>query len=256
MKIAVAGKGGVGKTIVSAMMVRKLIEYGKGPILVIDADPNANLNILLGVNYTRTVSDIVEEFKTRTSRGVSKVDILKMNFQDIIVEEEHFDLVVMGVPEGPGCYCAVNDILREIVKQFAKNYPYVIFDAEAGLEHLSRKTAGEIDLLILVSEPNVSSLNTLLKVKEIINHIGLKVNQYLYVINKIRREPASYIQDFIFKNQLLPFLTLPFSQTLLQLYERGDDIFEFWDGNFMEKFDIIIKEKILKMGVGNEEYHG
>jgi len=113
MKIAVAGKGGVGKTIVSAMMVRKLIEYGKGPILVIDADPNANLNILLGVNYTRTVSDIVEEFKTRTSRGVSKVDILKMEFQDILVEEEHFDLVVMGAPEGPGCYCAVNDILRE-----------------------------------------------------------------------------------------------------------------------------------------------
>ncbi len=250
MKIAVAGKGGVGKTIVSAMMVRKLIEYGKGPILVIDADPNANLNILLGVNYTRTVSDIVEEFKTRTSGGVSKVDILKMNFQDIIVEEEHFDLVVMGVPEGPGCYCAVNDIVREILKQFAKNYPYVIFDAEAGLEHLSRKTAGEIDLLLLVSEPNVSSLNTLLKVKEIINHIGLKVNQYFYVINKIRGELTSYIQDFIFKNQLLPFLTLPFSQHLLQLYERGDDIFKFWDGNFMEKFDIIIREKILKNGGG------
>ena len=250
MKIAVAGKGGVGKTIISAMMVRKLIEYGKGPILVIDADPNANLNILLGVNYTRTVSDILEEFKTRTSRGVSKVDVLKMEFQDILVEKEHFDLVVMGAPEGPGCYCAVNDIVREILKQFAKNYPYVIFDAEAGLEHLSRKTAGELDLLILVSEPNMSSLNTILKAKEIINHIGLKVAQYLYVINKIRGELTSPIQDFVFKNQLLPFLTLPFSQPLLQIYEWGDDIFKFWDGNFMEKFDIIIREKILKNGGG------
>ncbi|MCD6080130.1 MAG: AAA family ATPase [Candidatus Omnitrophica bacterium] len=250
MKIAIAGKGGVGKTIISALLVRELIEHGKGPILVIDADPNANLNIPLGIDYNGTIADIVEELKTRARSGISKVDILKMEFQNIITEEENFDFLVMGAPEGPGCYCAVNDILREILNQFSRNYPYVIFDAEAGLEHLSRKTAGELDLLILVSEPSLSSLHTLLRAKNIADKTGLTVKEFLHIINKVRGELSSDILDFMFKNQLLPFLTLPFSENLLEVYERGENIFEFWDGNFLKKFAIIVKEKILKNGGG------
>jgi CO dehydrogenase maturation factor len=250
MKIAVAGKGGVGKTIISAFLVRELIEHNKVPVLVIDSDPNANLHIPLGITYSRTISDIVEGFKAKTGTGMSKVDILKMEFQDIIIEEENFDFLAMGVPEGPGCYCAVNDILREIINQFAHNYPFVIFDAEAGLEHLSRKTAGELDLLILVAEPSLSSVYTLLRAKEIVEKCGLKVKEYLHIINKVRGNLSSLLQDFMFKNQLLPFLTLPFSDTLAEIYERGENIFKFWDGNFMEKFGIIVKEKILKTGGG------
>lgn len=250
MKIAVAGKGGVGKTIISAFLVRELIEHNKGPVLVIDSDPNANLNIPLGITYFRTISDIAEEFKAKTGTGMNKVDILKREFQDIIVEEENFDFLAMGAPEGPGCYCAVNDLLREIINQFARNYPFVIFDAEAGLEHLSRKTAGELDLLILIAEPSLSSVYTLLRAKEIVKKCGLKVKEYLHIINKVRGNLSPQLQDFMFKNQLLPFLTLPFSDTLAEIYERGENIFKFWDGNFMEKFAIIVREKILKTGGG------
>ena len=138
--IAVTGKGGVGKTTVSALMVRLLVEAGQGAVLAVDADPNLNLNTALGVTVEQTVGDVREEGLDRAAQlpgGMAKSEFLQLRVQEALVEHTGFDLLAMGRPEGPGCYCFANSILRACVDRVGKQYAYVVIDCEAGLEHLS-----------------------------------------------------------------------------------------------------------------------
>ncbi|MFA4992284.1 MAG: AAA family ATPase [Candidatus Omnitrophota bacterium] len=181
--IAIAGKGGVGKTTLSAFLIKRLVKTG-GPVLAVDADPNTNLNVALGMEYSKTVADIREETKTAPASGFSRSDFFEMRLQEIISEGAGVDLLVMGRPEGPGCYCAVNNILREALLRLSKNYRYIVIDNEAGMEHLSRRTAAAIDLLLLISDPTAVGVQSAINAFSTAKNAGLKVSDVSLLINK------------------------------------------------------------------------
>jgi len=181
--IAVAGKGGVGKTTISAMLVQYLIKIDR-PVLAVDADPNSNLNVALGMKYEETIADVREEVKRETPEGFSKSEFFGLRLEETLTEGEGFDLLVMGRPEGPGCYCAVNNILRDYLAKIAKKYKFVVIDNEAGMEHLSRRTATDIDLLLLVTDPTMVGISSAINAFNTAKSAGVKIKDIELIINK------------------------------------------------------------------------
>lgn len=183
--VAVAGKGGVGKTTISAMLVHYLLQIDK-PVLAVDADPNSNLSIALGLKYEETIADIREEVKKNTPGGFSKSEFFGMKLEEALTEGNGYDLLVMGRPEGPGCYCAINNILRERLAKISKNYRFVVIDNEAGMEHLSRRTASDIDLLLFVSDSTVVGINSAINAFNTAISAGIKIKNTTLIINKLK----------------------------------------------------------------------
>lgn len=197
--IALAGKGGTGKTTIAAMIVRYLIEETDGAILAIDADPATNLHMVLGMAGDRdleTVGAIREEMldMVQTSGalagsmpgGMSKQEYLDYQVQMAIEEGDRVDLLVMGRPEGQGCYCAANQMLRVIVDRIGKQYDYVVIDNEAGMEHLSRRTTRDVDLLLLVTDPTQRGLLTARRMAEMVPGLEIGVGETHLVVNRLR----------------------------------------------------------------------
>lgn len=185
--IAVAGKGGVGKTTVVALLVEHLLRDSR-PVLAIDADPNSNLNVLLGFEYKETISDIREEAKKFSSVSSSKSDFFNMRLEEILAEGDGVDLLVIGRPEGPGCYCAVNNILREYLSKLGKNYKFVVIDNEAGMEHLSRRTANNIDRLLLISDTTMVGVQSAINAFGAAKKAGIKIKEVSLIINKTKSD--------------------------------------------------------------------
>jgi CO dehydrogenase maturation factor len=161
--IALAGKGGTGKTTTAALMVRALREMGARSVLAVDADPNACLHEALGTEVERSVGQITEEMLENPEAnpgGMSKDAWLELNIQRFVVEETEYDLLSMGRPEGSGCYCYANNLVRGCIDDLQRSYEYVVMDNEAGLEHLSRRTTRDVDLLLIVSDPSVRGIRT------------------------------------------------------------------------------------------------
>ena len=185
--IAVAGKGGTGKTTISSIIMRSLIEAGKTPVLGVDADPNSNLNILLGVEGEKSIGifreEALEDIKSLPP-GMTKESFLELKMQKVISEHEGFDLLSMGRPEGPGCYCYVNNILRKYMDILGSNYKYIVIDNEAGMEHLSRRTAASIDYLFLISDPTPRGLQAALRIRELSKELKLEVKNIYLIINR------------------------------------------------------------------------
>jgi len=194
--IAVTGKGGVGKTTLSALLVRQMIENGKKPVLAIDADPNSCLDAALGVSVTNTVGGAREEAKTEAqkglSAGISKQEFLRMKIEQSLVEAEGFDLISMGRPEGAGCYCYANNVLKSVIAEISSQYPYVVLDNEAGLENLSRRIVQKVDMLVLVSDASNAGLKTLSRLHALADEMEIKYDRLVLVVNRIRgdRIPA------------------------------------------------------------------
>ncbi len=188
--IAVAGKGGTGKTLVSALLVGYLIEAGRGPVLAIDADPSTNLDLTLGTLAQETVGDIREDTSQQVSSGtlmpgISKPEYLELRINQALVEEDGFDLLAMGRPEGPGCYCAANSMLRLSIDRLSQSYNYVVIDNEAGLEHLSRRTTQNVDLLLVVSDPTMRGLVTAQRVAQLIEELRTQVSHVRLIVNRV-----------------------------------------------------------------------
>jgi len=183
-RIAVCGKGGVGKTTVVCGIVNYLIEKNLTPILIVDADPNSNLAESLGLKYDLTVADIREELRTaQVPQGLSKAEYVEIKLQEALVEYKNFDLLVMGRPEGKECYCYVNELLRTFLSNLSKNYKYVVIDTEAGMEHLSRRTTDNIDTLIVVTIPTKVSFDTAKKILDLIPKLELKIYDKKILLN-------------------------------------------------------------------------
>lgn len=251
MIVVIAGKGGVGKTAISALLVRRLSDLKKADILAIDADPNSNLNFLLGLDYEFSLADLREELNRPLSQpGVSKLEYLSFRFQDAILEADDFDLLVMGRPEGPGCYCAVNNLLRDAIARLSKSYSYVIIDSEAGMEHLSRRTTGQIDLLFLVAEPTRAALQAIVRSREIARNLNFKVKNVVYIINKLRAELSPELKNFLDSNQINSYYALPFSEELSFLSESQKTIYDFNDRKYLEGIDIIVERELLRNSRG------
>jgi CO dehydrogenase maturation factor len=248
--IAVAGKGGMGKTTVAALIIESLKRKGKKPILAVDADPNATLADWLGIKYNYTVSDIIEETKGLRDMpdGVSKPAHLEYQIQRVLVETAGVDLMVMGRPEGPDCYCMANNMLRGYVTQLAKNYPYIVLDNEAGMEHLNRKTTQNIDTLLLVSDPTRIGLRTTQRIKNLIEKLSFLVikNKYL-VINKLKNEKdIADLKPFIDEAGLNLIGTLPFDEQINKLELAGAPISQIPEHSPLFKSAQDIIKKMVK----------
>ena len=195
--IAVAGKGGVGKTTTCGMIVDYLCNKGKGPLLVVDADANSNLTEVLGVEVDTTLGTIREEMaqaemKGTIPAGMTKADYAEFKFNSALVEEDDFDMLVMGRTQGKGCYCYVNGVLKTQVDKYAKNYSYVVMDNEAGLEHVARGTLPHVDTMLLISDCSRRGVQAVARIAEMVDELGLKPGQMGLIIN---RAPNGILDD-------------------------------------------------------------
>jgi CO dehydrogenase maturation factor len=187
--IAVAGKGGTGKTTVCALLIRYLVQNNRGSILAIDADPSSNLNLALGVPLEQTIGNVREDALVKVQAGnlgsgITKQDFLEYGIRDALVEEKGFDLLAMGRPEGQGCYCAANSILRSSMDRLSQGYDYVVMDNEAGLEHLSRRTTRDVDILLVVSDFSQRGIVAAGRVAALTKELKTKVKRMGLVLNR------------------------------------------------------------------------
>ena len=186
--IAIAGKGGVGKTLTAGLLVRHLAQQG-GPVLAVDADANANLNEVLGIQPGESVGAVREEMKRLAGQmpgGMTKPEFIEYKVETALSESERFDLLVMGRPEGPGCYCYANNLLRDVLARVCRRYRFVVVDNEAGMEHLSRRLMQELDLLLIVSDPTIRGLKTAFRLSYLPEEVGTRVARKVLLVNRVR----------------------------------------------------------------------
>ncbi len=184
--IAVAVKGGSGKTSVASLVIRYLNQKGRGPVLAVDADSNANLGESLGLEVKQTVGLMLDNFhrdKINIPPGMTKEAYLEYKLNEIIVESKELDLIAMGRGAGPECYCYPNHILRKFIDTLADNYAYMVMDNEAGMEHLSRRTTQNIDELLIISNHSVKGIRTVARIVELISELKLRVSRQSVIIN-------------------------------------------------------------------------
>jgi len=185
--IAMTGKGGVGKTTLSALAVDWLVRRGETPILAVDADSNANLHWALGVRYQETVGGIRESARRQAQalKGIAKQEFLELRVQEALVEQQGYDLIVMGRPEGQGCYCFANNVLRDVLDRLARNYRHIVIDSEAGLEHVSRRTLLCLDHLMIVSDCTVRGIRTAARLSALADEVGLGARSRGLIVNRV-----------------------------------------------------------------------
>jgi len=188
--IALAGKGGTGKTTVAAFVIHLLTQRTGSPILAIDADPAMNLHLALGMPMPTTVGDIREEMtevvrQKQLGVAISRHDYLEHEVQMALEEGDKVDLLAMGRPEGQGCYCAANHLLRTVVDDMGKSYEYVVVDNEAGMEHISRRTTRDVDVLLIVSDPTVRGLRAAEVILALADDIEVNVHKKIFVLNRV-----------------------------------------------------------------------
>ena len=184
VRIALAGKGGTGKTTTAALLVRYLVETGQGPVLAVDADPNANLNELLGLTVEITLGEIKDELRTSVPESMARGDFMEMRVHEALGEAEGYDLLVMGQPEGPGCYCAAHSFLSQALQRLEKSYRYMVVDNEAGMEHLSRLNMTEIDHLLVVSDASSRGILTAARIAALVKPLQLQVGRKWLLVNR------------------------------------------------------------------------
>lgn len=182
--IAMAGKGGTGKTTTSALLIKYLIEKKLTPVLAVDADSNANLNELLELEVCSTIGEIRKDLKGDMPSGMTRDQFMEMKIQQAIIEDSGFDLLVMGQPDGPGCYCSANQYLAMTMEHLAGNYRYILVDNEAGMEHLSRMNLRSIDYLLIISDPSARGILTARRIAEITDPLGLVVKNKYLIVNR------------------------------------------------------------------------
>ena len=215
--IAVAGKGGSGKTSVSSLIIRYLKKNDKGPILAIDADPNANLGESLGLKVEQTVGLVLDAFqkdKINIPPGMTKEAYLEYKLNEVIVEGKGLDLVTMGRGEGAECYCYPNLILRKLIDTMTSSYAYTILDNEAGMEHLSRRTTQNVDELLIISDHSIKGVRTVARLRELVNELKLEVKRQSVIINFVPEKIDPLISKELAKLGIEPTVTIPLDEEI------------------------------------------
>jgi CO dehydrogenase maturation factor len=222
--ITIAGKGGTGKTTIAALLIELLSKLGT--VLAIDADPSSNLHLALGLPLGQTVGSVREEMlaavKSRSMEpGLAKQDYIELKVQESLVESKGKDLLAMGRPEGPGCYCAANSMLRTCIDRLANNYDYVVIDSEAGMEHISRQTTRDVDILLLVSDMSMRGIISAVRMKELIKELRTSVDRVALVINRADGELSVEIKQVLDEARLEIIGLLPVEPVIGELDSHG-----------------------------------
>jgi CO dehydrogenase maturation factor len=224
--IAVSGKGGTGKTTFAGMIIRHLIDEGKGPILAVDADSNSNLNEVLGVHLRTTIGEAREMMKKDVPTGMTKDIWFEYKIQESLAENKGFDLIAMGRPEGPGCYCAANTLARKCLDLLTGNYRYIVIDNEAGMEHFSRLTTRDVDLLFILSDSSRRSILTASRIRDLIHALDLRIVRELLVINRLQGDPDPEILEEIKKQNLQLAGVIPDDEQIYRYDLEGKPTFD------------------------------
>jgi len=217
--IAVAGKGGSGKSSIASIIIRYLKKNGSGPILAVDADPNANLGESLGLSIKQTIGSIIASFneeKINIPPGMTKEAYLEYKLNEAVVESKGLDLITMGRGEGPDCYCYPNLILRKFTDTLADNYAYMVMDNEAGMEHLSRRTTQNVDELLIISDHSVKGVRTVARIRELVSELKLVVKRQSVVINFVPATLDPLVTEELARLGIDPTTIIPWDEAVHQ----------------------------------------
>jgi CO dehydrogenase maturation factor len=258
--IALAGKGGVGKTTIAGMVIKYLAQTQPGSILAIDADPSSNLNMVLGLELEWTIGDIREDMLQQVKSslvqggaamgnlpgGVNKRDYLDYHVRSSLAEGSHFDMIAMGRGEGQGCYCAVNHNLREVIDGMSKHYAYVVIDNEAGMEHLSRRTTRDVQHLLIVSDPTQRGLVAAQRIAEMRKELDIRIENAYLIINRVSGGVLpEELKTFTEKIDVPLLGTVPADAELAAFEFSGTPLIELGDGSPVYQAISKMLEKIL-----------
>lgn len=246
--IAVTGKGGTGKTTTSGLIIRALLDKRCGAVLAVDADPNSTLAETLGLKVEDTISSICEETlnqKENLPAGMTKDRYLEYRMQQSLLEKDSLSVLSMGRPEGPGCYCYVNNLLREMIKDLIDDYTYTVIDNEAGMEHLSRKTMRKIDTLFVVSDFSVIGVRSAARIYNLACSMGIKLGKSFLIVNKVKDGIESLDKE-IQNSGLTLAGTLPFDIEVEKMSLNGKSLFDLpQESSAVKNVNKIIKETAL-----------
>ncbi|RPJ79156.1 MAG: carbon monoxide dehydrogenase [Deltaproteobacteria bacterium] len=244
--IALAGKGGTGKTTVAGMLIKYLISRGKKPVLAVDADSNANLNEVLGLEVADTLGNAREEMKKGiVPSGMTKDIFMSMKLEQAISEADGYDLVVMGQPEGSGCYCAANTLLTGFLEKLSGNYQYIVMDNEAGMEHISRFTTKNVDVLLTVTDTSRRGLQAAIRIHQLAKTLNIGMKKSYLVINQCKEDPTSTVLDLI-KDEDLEFAgTIPEDNAVYEFDLNGTPTVEIPENNKAIQAAFRIFDKII-----------
>ncbi len=243
--IALAGKGGTGKTTLAGLLVKYLVKEQRTPILAVDADANANLNEVLGMAVTDTLGQAREEMKKgQVPSGMTKDVFMSMRMEQAIVESKDFDLVVMGQPEGAGCYCAANTLLTGFLEKLVGNYRYLIMDNEAGMEHISRLTTHDVDVLLIVSDTSRRSLQAAVRISELARELNIGVKRCCLIVNQAKNGARTDAIQQTIQDSGLEFLgSVPEDEAVYEYDMKGRPTMELPEESASVKaaFDLFAK---------------
>lgn len=244
--IGLAGKGGTGKTTIAGLLIKYLVEKEKTPILAVDADANANLNEVLGLEVGETLGDAREDMKKGVSSGMTKDVFMEMKLQEGVIESSGFDLIVMGRPEGAGCYCAANTLLTQYLEKLIDNYAYVVMDNEAGMEHISRLTTNDVDLLLVVSDPTRRGIQAAARIVELTDSLGLNIARRLLIVNQSRQGQSEAVDEAIKKYNLDLIGMVPEDPDVREFDLNGRPTIQLGNENRAAKAAYEIFERIIE----------
>jgi CO dehydrogenase maturation factor len=257
--IALAGKGGVGKTTTAGLLIKYLVSSQSGAVLAIDADPSSNLNMALGLDLDWTVGDIREGLLDQVQSsltqggaamgtlpgGVSKREYLDYQIRSSLSEGDRFDLIAMGRSEGSGCYCAVNHNLREVVDNISKNYRYVIIDNEAGMEHLSRRTTRDVQHLLVITDPSMRGIVAAERIASFRNELDIHIENTYLILNRLQGEMPATLQEKIEQLDFPLLGVIPASQELTSLEFSGRPVISLSDDSPVYQSVVEMMKKII-----------
>jgi len=245
--IALAGKGGTGKTTLAGMLVKYLIQSGRSPVLAVDADSNANLNEVLGLTVSDTLGNAREEMKKGdVPSGMTKDVFMSMKLEQAVIEAKGYDLVVMGQPEGSGCYCAANTLLTAFLERLRHNYPYIVIDNEAGMEHISRLTTSNVDILLIVSDTSRRGLQAAVRINELSKDLNIGVGKSYLVVNQAKNGLSEDALKIVEDANLELAGTVPEDDMVYEYDLKGQPTMEMPDESRALKSAFKIFEEIIK----------
>lgn len=250
--IALAGKGGVGKTTIAGLLIKYLVARGKTPILAVDADCNANLNEVLGLEVKDTLGQAREDMKKgKVPPGMTKDIFMSMRLEEAVAEEEGFDLIVMGTPEGAGCYCAANSLLAGFLEKLVGNYDYVVMDNEAGMEHISRLTTHNVDVLLIVTDTSRRGVQAGLRIHKLAADLNIGVGKSYLIVNQAKSDLPVEVTEMISGDGLELAGVIPQDDVVYEYDLKGQPTIEISEDNPTVKAAFAIFDRVMAPPAGS-----